>query len=77
VFLNIWKNDDSIIIPNSAILSKYMIPQVFVLENWVAKLRDIQIIKQNDNFSQVIWVNVWEVIITEGKENIYDGEILK
>jgi hypothetical protein len=30
-----------------------MIPQVFVLENSIAKLRNIEIQKQNDNFSQV------------------------
>lgn len=71
------ENENNIIIPNSAIISKYMIPQVFVLENSIAKLRNIEIQKQNDNFSQVTWLNVWEIIITDGKENIYDGEILK
>lgn len=69
------ENENNIIIPNSAIISKYMIPQVFVLENWVSKLRNIEIQKQNDNFSQVTWLKVWEIIITDGKENIFDGEI--
>lgn len=76
VYFNFWKNNNWIIIPNSAIYSKYMIPQVFVIENWISKLKNIQIIKQNDNFSQIIWLNVWEEIIIDWKENIYDWENL-
>ncbi len=78
VYLSSEKNtSDGIIIPNSAIVSKYMIPQVFILENGVTKLTHIKILKQNDSFSQVEWLDVWQSIITEWKENISDGEILQ
>ena len=53
-----------------------MIPQVYILENGKTKLTPIEIVKQNDNFSQITWVNVWDIIVTDGKENITDGEIL-
>lgn len=76
VYFDIQNDTSGIIIPNAAIISKYMIPQVFILENNKAKLTPIEIVKQNDNFSQVTWVNVWDIIVTDGKENIIDGEIL-
>lgn len=70
-------SNTGIIIPNNALLTKFMIPQVFVLEWKKALLKDIEIEKQNDNFSQIRWLNIWEIIITEWKENIFDGEILQ
>lgn len=66
----------AILIPNQAIISKYMLPQVFVLENGKAKLTHIKIIKQNDNFSQIEWLSIWQIVITDGKENISDNEVL-
>lgn len=74
-FLNTTENV-GLIIPNSAIVSKYMLPQVFILENGVAKLTHIKILSQNDSFSQIEWLQIWTHIITNGKENISDGEIL-
>lgn len=70
-------SNTGMIIPNNALLTKFMIPQVFVLEWKKALLKDIEIEKQNDNFSQIRWLNIWEIIITEWKENIFDGEILQ
>jgi len=77
------EKDKWIIIPNSAIISKFMIPWVYVIENGekddnkkIAVFKNIEIIKQNDNFSMIKWLNVWETVITEGKENISDGEEL-
>ena len=66
-----------IIIPNKAILQKYLIPWVYVLKDSKAQFKKIEIIKQNDSFSQILWLDVWDVIITDWKENIYDNEILK
>lgn len=77
VFFNITQeNKHSIIIPNNAIISKYMLPQVFILENGVAKLTHIKIIQQNDSFSEIEWLSIGQIIITDGKENIFDGEKL-
>lgn len=68
---NIW-----LIIPNSAIISKFMIPWVYVLKDSKAQFKNIEILKQNDIFSQILWLDIWDKIITEWKENIYDWEIL-
>lgn len=72
------KNNEStwIIIPNSSIISKFMIPGVYVLDWTKAKFKNIKIIKQNDDFSEITWLEVWEIIITNWKENIYDWEDL-
>lgn len=66
-----------IIIPNSAILQQYSIPWVYILENSKARFIKIEIISQNEYFSEIKWVNIWKIIITDWKENIWDGEFLK
>lgn len=69
---NIW-----IIIPNSAIISRFMIPWVYVLKDWIVKFKNIEILRQNNNFSEISWLEIWEVIIIDWKENIWDWEELK
>lgn len=76
IFKNTW-NNDSIIISNAAIISKFMVPWVYVLEENIVKFKNIEILKQNDSFSEIQWLNVWEIIIINWKENIWDGEILE
>lgn len=71
----VWDSND-IIIQNNAIVSKYNIPQVFVVKDGIANLRHIEIISQNDLFSKITWVEVWEEIIVEWQENIFDQEKL-
>lgn len=70
------ENDDSIIIPNSAIISKFMIPGVYVIQENTVQFKNIEIIKIGKKYSHISGLKIWEMIITEGKENIYDGEIL-
>ena len=69
--INSW-----IIIPNSSIISRFMIPWVYVLDDWITKFKNIEIIDQNDNFSEIKWLNIWEIIIIDWKENIWDWEKL-
>ena len=76
IFENTSKNN-WIIVSNNAVISKFMIPWVYVLKDWVVKFKNIEIIKQNDSFSEVKWLKVWETIILDWKENIWDGEVLK
>jgi hypothetical protein len=54
-----------------------MIPWVYTIEENKVVFRNIEIVKQNDGFSEVKWVNIWDIIITQWKENLYDWEILK
>lgn len=77
VYFDTKNNENTwIIIPNSSIISKFMIPGVYVLDWTKAKFKNIKIIKQNDDFSEITWLEVWEIIITNWKENIYDWEDL-
>jgi multidrug resistance efflux pump len=67
---------DTIIIPNSAIVSKFLIAWVYIIEWEKAVFKNIQIITQNNSFSEIKWLDVWVKIITTWKENIIDGEKL-
>jgi len=71
------KDDGTAIIPNSAIVQQFMIPGVYVIKDWKAKFTQIEIISSDEKYSQVKWLEPNSIIITEGKENIYDWEELK
>jgi hypothetical protein len=77
VIFNNKSNNDEVIISNSAIISKFMIPWVYVLKEWIVEFKTIEILKQNDSFSEVKWLKIWEIIILDGKENIWDWEELR
>nr|MDD3720574.1 efflux RND transporter periplasmic adaptor subunit [Candidatus Gracilibacteria bacterium] len=85
-------SQSGIFIKNSSIIGNYMIPGVYVLKaeylptdksesgykNFkTIEFRQIKIIKQNDEFSLVDGLKVGEEIITDGKENLFDGESLE
>lgn len=75
----IFKNsniENKVLISNKAIISKFMLPWVYVLENNKVIFKNIEIISQNESFSEVNWLNVWEIIILDWKENIWDWEEL-
>jgi len=78
VYLSSVDNFDFTLIPNSSIVSKYMIPWVYILDNELkVQFKNIQIIESNDKFSHVSWLEVWEIVITDWKENIFDWEKLR
>lgn len=75
VYLSSVDNFDFTLIPNNSIVSKFMIPWVYVLNNeWKVEFKNIEIIKSNDKFSSISWLKVGDIIITEWKDNLYDGE---
>jgi len=65
------------IIPNEAIIQKYMLPWVYVIKDKKAVFTQIEIISSDEKYSQIKWLEVNSKIITTWKENIYDWEILK
>jgi hypothetical protein len=81
----LYINDQStswIFIQNKSIIEKYMIPWVYTIKTWDKKkktieFKQIKILKQNNEFSLVEWLNPWEEIITDWKENLFDGEVLE
>ncbi len=75
VFLSNISDFDSLLIPNSAIVSKYMIPWVYILwHDQILTFKKIEIVKSNDKFSNITWLKSWDIIITEWKDNFYDKE---
>lgn len=66
-----------IIIPNQSILWNYLIPWVYVIEDKKIVFKNIKILTQNDDFSQIDWLEIWEEIITDWKENLFDWEELE
>jgi hypothetical protein len=69
--------DWTVIIPNEAIIEKFMIPWVYIIKDWKAHFTQIEIISTDENFSQVKGIDPNSQIITKWKENIYDWEELK
>ncbi len=67
---------ESALIPNEAIISKFMLPSVFVLKDNVATLTSIKIIKMWEKFSEVSWIKSLDTIIIKWQENISDWEVL-
>lgn len=75
VFLSNISDFDSLLIPNSAIVSKYMIPWVYILwDDLTLTFKKIEIIKSNDKFSNITWLKSGDIIITEWKDNFYEWE---
>lgn len=74
---NINTNSNSIIIPNNSIIEKFLIPWVYIIKNNIAVFKKIEILSSDDKYSEINWINIWDKLITKGKENIFDGEILK
>ncbi len=71
------KDKQWLLIPNESIVSKYMLPWVYLLDSdWVARFKKIEILNQNDDFSQITWLSLWDTVITYWKSNVYDWEIL-
>lgn len=73
-----FSNDSSTgsIIPNNSIVQKFSIPWIYT-QSWnTLVFKNIQIKEQNDYESLVVWVEEWEEVVTEWKENVYDGYII-
>lgn len=67
----------SILIPSSAVIYKYSQPWVLILENKIAKFKFIKVTWNDEEFTSIEWLETWEKVITEGKDNIIDWEELK
>ncbi len=74
---NYSEKSTNILIPNSSIISKFSIPAVYVLKDWRAILKTIEIVKMWETESEITWIEAFDEIIVYGKENIFDWEILK
>ncbi len=67
---------DGVIIPLDSIITRYGPPWVFVIKDWIALFTLVSVVWSDLKFAEVIGIPEWSVLITGGKENIIDGEIL-
>ncbi len=68
--------ENGTIIPLESIITRYGPTGVFLLENGVAHFTLVEILASDTNYAEVIGIPEGSEIITKGKENIIDGEIL-
>lgn len=76
-FSKVYLKDNSssgLIISNSSIINQYMQPWVFVLDKSKIQFKNIKIISSDNNSSIIQWLNSWEIIITEWKQNLFDWQ---
>ncbi|MDD2487626.1 MAG: efflux RND transporter periplasmic adaptor subunit [Candidatus Gracilibacteria bacterium] len=71
------KKDKQIIIPLNSIVNKYTEPGVFIISDGKAKFKMIKIKESDTDFVAVEGLKVGDKIITQGKDNIIDGEDLR
>lgn len=72
-----WEKSISwIIVPNNAIISKYMTTWIMVKDWNIAIFKEIKILNTDNNFSIVSWISALDEILIEWQENIWDGEVL-
>lgn len=64
------------IIPLSAIINRYGPPGVYILDEQTARFQLVKILSSDMQFAEVIGIPEWALVITDGKENIYDWEEL-
>jgi multidrug efflux pump subunit AcrA (membrane-fusion protein) len=67
---------NGVIIPLESIITRYGPPWVLRIESGKAVFTLVEIIGSDLSFAEVIWIPENSIIITEGKENILDGEML-
>ncbi len=68
---------EGIILPNAAIITKYGEPGVYVLAENTVQFTLVTILSGDGTESSVSGVQPGQKVITKGKENIIDGEVLQ
>lgn len=66
-----------VIIPLSTIIAKYGVPGVYILDGNRAKFTLVTILRSDGKYASVTGLSIGQKVVTEGKENILDGEILE
>lgn len=68
--------ENGILIPMNSIITRYGPPGVYVFDGDTARLQLIDILASDMGYAEVNWLIEWQVIIVDGKDNIYDGEVV-
>ncbi len=74
VSIGISNNSNELSIPSDAVIGSHIEPQVYVIQNGIAKLKNITISRRINNVSMVSkGLNNGDEIITAGFINLFDG----
>jgi biotin carboxyl carrier protein len=63
-----------VLIPKSAIVTRYSVPAAFVIEGGIARLKTVRVLGTDSQSALVEGIPVGSRIITAGKDSILDGE---
>ncbi len=72
-----WTTENGILIPLSSIITRFGPPGIYILRDNKAVFQHIDILASDMWYAEVNWLTEWVEIIVDGKENIYDGELLQ
>lgn len=68
------KNRESIVVPRESLVGSVKEPQIFVVENGIAKLRNLTVGGQSGSYVQVLQgLLVGEIIVVNGQNNLVDN----
>ncbi len=66
--------DNSLVIPRLALVGSVEHPQVFIVDDGVARLKDIVVGSTYNNYLEVVsGLNEGQTVVTNGKDNLEDG----
>ncbi len=68
---------NGILIPLWSIISRYGPPGVYILEDKKVRFQNIEVLGSDMSYAEVLGIKEGAQIVTDGKENIYDGEVLE
>lgn len=64
----------NLVIPTKALITRYGTPGVYTIENGHAKFTLVDLVRSDESFALVSGLRAGQKIITDGKENMIDGE---
>lgn len=74
---NTSKDTVDLVMPSSALLTKYGETGVYILENGRSRYQIVTILGSDGNTTAITGLSIGQKVITKGKENILDGEVLE
>lgn len=66
-----------VLVPESAIMTRYLVPSVFVVENGVAKSKTVKVVARGNAMVVVEGIVAGSKVVTEGKDRLTEGEAVE
>lgn len=68
---------EGIVIPESAIMTKYLVPTVFTIENGKAVAKTVKVLSRGNGKVLVEGLSIGTKIVTAGKDRMTEGQIVE